>query len=203
MITGFDCYRIYLALKLHFKQDNYDYCKFQGQTKLKTGSFEKRPDRYVFQKLARKYDTKEKLEHFIVSNIIWNYGEFYAWKSVTQDAHDIYLTYMKIRGAYSYYFSEDLKVLKQYCSSHNVKNFLYVPANKYPELLVLLQQNIIRFETVFVLNKLRPFIGYWKAKITDEIIFPEVYKKFLKYEPFCANIDRSIFIQQYNKIMNS
>mgnify|MGYP003511032377 CR=1 FL=1 len=73
MPSGFDCYRKYLALKIHFKRENYDYVRFNGNTKLKTGTFEKRNDKNLFVKVAKDYDTEEKLENFLISNILWRY----------------------------------------------------------------------------------------------------------------------------------
>ncbi len=32
-MTGFDCYRTYLAFKNHFTKDNFDYFKYGGKTK--------------------------------------------------------------------------------------------------------------------------------------------------------------------------
>ena len=33
MQDGYEAYKKYLALKLHFTRDDYDYLKFNGQTK--------------------------------------------------------------------------------------------------------------------------------------------------------------------------
>ena len=35
-MTGFDCYRTYLAFKNHFTKDNFDYCKYGGKTNATT-----------------------------------------------------------------------------------------------------------------------------------------------------------------------
>ena len=41
-MTGFDCYRTYLAFKNHFTKDNFDYFKYGGKTNATTTSFNKR-----------------------------------------------------------------------------------------------------------------------------------------------------------------
>ena len=36
LMTGFDCYRTYLAFKNHFTKDNFDYFKYGGKTNATT-----------------------------------------------------------------------------------------------------------------------------------------------------------------------
>ena len=50
-MTGFDCYRTYLAFKNHFTKDNFDYFKYGGKTNATTTSFNKRKDKYFFEKM--------------------------------------------------------------------------------------------------------------------------------------------------------
>ena len=58
-MNGFDAYATYNAFKLHFKSDTYDYFTFNGKTNLKIASYEKRRDRYQFEKIASRI-SKEK-----------------------------------------------------------------------------------------------------------------------------------------------
>jgi len=53
-VTGFEVYKMYLALKQHFTKDNYDYVKYRGKVTASEKSFEERRDRYFFKKLATK-----------------------------------------------------------------------------------------------------------------------------------------------------
>ena len=47
-MTGFDCYRTYLAFKNHFTKDNFDYFKYGGKTNATTSSFNKRKDMHAW-----------------------------------------------------------------------------------------------------------------------------------------------------------
>lgn len=201
MLSGFDCYRKYLALKLHFKQESYDYFKFKGSTNLKTGTFEKRHDQYYFKKLVKVYDTEEKLETFLVSNILWRYSEFYIQDSFTEESKRIYVDYVKVRCALKYYFARDFETIKEHCERNSISNYLFVKQNTYPELLTLLNQNKIRIQSVFLLNEIRPFLTYWKEKISDQIFWPYTYIKILKLKSFYDTIDRSEFVKEYNKLI--
>ena len=55
MYGGFDVYKTYLAVKLHFASDTYDYYKYDGKVNAKLDTFTKRKDRYFFHKLSTRY----------------------------------------------------------------------------------------------------------------------------------------------------
>jgi len=201
MNIGFECYKKYIALKLHFSNDTYNYLQYNKQTKLKSGRFEIRSDRYFFTALAKRYGIDQRLEDFFVANILWKYGEFWIEESLNPECEEIYLDYVKVKNAFNRFFAEDLQILKEHCTKKKISNYMFVTENKYPELLILLQQNIIRIQTVFALNRLRNFLPYWKKKIQDTIIYPEIHRKILKYGSFCDNLDRSSLIKIHNKIL--
>ena len=41
-MTAFESYKMYVALKLHFTTDSYDYFKFNGKTRVSETNFEKK-----------------------------------------------------------------------------------------------------------------------------------------------------------------
>ena len=51
-MTGFEVYKMYLALKQHFTKEKYDYHKYRGKVRASEDAFEQRHDRYFFKKLA-------------------------------------------------------------------------------------------------------------------------------------------------------
>ena len=50
-MTPFEAYCEYVSLKNHFTQSGYDYFKYNGKTRLKPATFQKRKDRIFFEKL--------------------------------------------------------------------------------------------------------------------------------------------------------
>ena len=54
MYGGFDVYKVYLGVKLHFTTDTYDYVKYGGKTNATLDTFTKRKDRYFFHKLSKR-----------------------------------------------------------------------------------------------------------------------------------------------------
>ena len=70
MVNGFDVYKIYLAVKLHFTTDSYDYHKYEGKVNCKLETFTKNNARYFFHKLGTKY-SKDDILDFFVANFLF------------------------------------------------------------------------------------------------------------------------------------
>ena len=68
-MTGFEVYKMYLALKLHFTSDTYDYFQYGGTAKASQRSFDNRKDKFFFVKLSRKFKDYE-LRDFFVANMV-------------------------------------------------------------------------------------------------------------------------------------
>ena len=62
-----ECYKTYLAMKQHFTKDSYDYLKYCGRIKASPAAFNKRKDRYFFERMSRQKNDKE-IEQFFVAN---------------------------------------------------------------------------------------------------------------------------------------
>ena len=68
-MTPFDAYKTYLALKNHFTKPNYDYIKYAGKTRASIESFNKRKDKYWYEKLARQ-KSDEQVKNFFIANFV-------------------------------------------------------------------------------------------------------------------------------------
>ena len=67
--TGFETYKLYHALKLHFTSDSYDYFKYNGKSRVNYTNFSSNASKYQFAKLSRKYNLDE-MKNFLVANFI-------------------------------------------------------------------------------------------------------------------------------------
>ena len=72
-MNGFEVYKVYLAIKLHFtsKNQSYDFHRHGGRTTAKLATFTKRGDRYFFHKLSKSYNDITIVDYF-VSNFVTN-----------------------------------------------------------------------------------------------------------------------------------
>ena len=66
-MTEFEAYIQFLALKLHFTSDHYDYFKYNGKHNASVASFEKRTDKRFFKRLAKR---NINIVEYCVANLI-------------------------------------------------------------------------------------------------------------------------------------
>ena len=104
MYGGFDVFKTYLAVKNHFTTD-YDYNKYGGRVTAKLESFTKRPDRYFFHKLSKKYNEKDILD-FFVSNFAVD-GNKWIGSVLNNEGSENYSRYRKYKEAFGYHFRND------------------------------------------------------------------------------------------------
>ena len=69
-VTPFDTYQHYLSLKNHFTNPKYDFFRYGAKTRASVSSFNKRRDKYWFEKTSRKYNDEEVVK-FLVSNFAY------------------------------------------------------------------------------------------------------------------------------------
>ena len=91
MYGGFDVFKTYLAIKLHFTSDSYDYFKYEGKINCKLDTFTKRNDRYFFHKLSTKYKQDEIID-FFVSNFLSD-DKKWIGNLLQNDGKDVYLDF--------------------------------------------------------------------------------------------------------------
>ena len=97
MYGGFDVYKTYLAVKLHFASDTYDYYKYDGKVNAKLDTFTKRKDRYFFHKLSTRYAETDILD-FFVANFLAD-SKRWIGNLLANDGRDVYLDYKKRKEA--------------------------------------------------------------------------------------------------------
>ena len=62
-----ECYRMYMAIRLHFHSKSYDYFKYNGKVRASNDSFYKRRDKYRFDHLSRQYNEKNIMQFFVAN----------------------------------------------------------------------------------------------------------------------------------------
>lgn len=175
-MTGYEVYKIYVALKNHFNSDTYDYFRYNGKTRANALSFESRPDKYFFYKLAKH----KNVEQFLLANIIEDNPNVWVGNMANEQTAEIhYKEWQKRQESLSYNFANELDNLDL-----DFNKNLLVEKNNHPLLLKLLNQKKISIETLIILNEMCGFFRYWNKSIGEDIIWPTLYKKCKKYRPF-------------------
>ena len=174
-MDGYQTYQIYQSLKLHFTSD-YDAIKYNFKTAVRKDTFERRRDRYFFEKLSRRFD-KEKLIHYFTSNLIQNPN---IWIGDMSDK--IYNDYVSRYDKLTYMLSQDMKLMSdkgysfdQLCttSDNNSLNFF----------LESIRSDEIQIESVVLVDIMVNFLKKLKGEIIDPLgINKDMINLLLKYK---------------------
>ena len=78
MYGGYDVFKVYLGVKLHFTTKTYDYVKYEGKVNCKLETFTKRNDRYFFHKLSKQYGQDNILDFFVANFLTFSKKLFFG-----------------------------------------------------------------------------------------------------------------------------
>ena len=179
-MTGFEVYKMYLALKLHFTSTSYDYFQYGGNAKASQVSFDQRKDKFFFVKLSRKFKDFE-LRDFFVANMV-SEDKVYPATLVREGAKN-YSDYLKRKESLTYQFKEDVGTL------HDLQEDfegLFTNTSVHPPLVKAYLGAKISIETLTIFNKIFHFIPRFDKIISDEIVWKPLRNKVVKYDPFLS-----------------
>ena len=190
-VSPFDCYKTYLAMKQHFTKENYDYFKYGGKSRASVTSFNKRRDRYFFERLSRKKDDDEIIQYF-VANFISSEDPGKVWiGEITQNGETNFKDWQKRNQSLSYLFSNEVESI---FTRDNFDSYFYTQG-QHPQILKAYFKNQIFLETLVILDKILGFSKHFDKKL-DDPIWSTVSLKIKKYSQF-LNID----VFRYKKIL--
>jgi len=175
MMSAFECYKEYLALKNHFSKPDYDYFKYNGKVKSNSVSFEKRADKFFFQKLAKHPD----VHNFLVANFSVDEKMWIRNLAYNESAEKTYKSWLKRQQSLTYVFKQELdKLDKDFNSNFVCKN------NEHPLLLRKFLGNEVSLETLCLLLELTGAKTHWNSKMQYDFVYETVKTKIEKYTPF-------------------
>ena len=179
-MTGYSAYLLYTSLKLHFNSKKYDYFLNRRMVPVKMNNYEKRKDKFFFEKLGKIPDP----EGFLISIFIENGTKEWIGDLFDKEHKNVYTSTIKKISSLSYVFEEDLNKLEG-----DFVDFFRVKKGQYPEILRMVNRKEINIETLILLNEHLKFFPVWDQKIQDPVIWPRIRHKCLKYLPF-LNYDK-------------
>jgi L-rhamnose isomerase len=183
-MDGFDVYKIYLAIKLHFTSDSYDYFKHNGKTTARLNTFTKRRDRYFFHKLSRSYSSSACVDYFVAGFI----GSDTVWIGdvVGKSGQDNYTKWQKRIESLSYVFEDDCNTLLDFIEEKEIKfdDLFKVKKGQHPPLVKLYLANKITVESMVILNDILNYTKQFNKEIGETVIWPKKYKLLMNYKPF-------------------
>ena len=185
-MNGYDLYCTYQAIKLHFTSESYNFFHYDGKTRVSIDAFQKRRDKFLFHRLARKYRDDEMVP-FLVANFVHSDDNW--TKSLLEDeAEETYRDWKRTTDSMSKIYVEDLQKI---ATKETFNDLFKVEDGQFPKLLVAFLQKDVTIETMVILNNIFDFIRIWDKKISDDFIYPKVSRKIRKYGAFLnVNVDK-------------
>ena len=190
-VTPFETYQHYLSLKNHFTNPKYDFFKYGAKTRASITSFNKRKDKYWFEKTSRKYSDKEVVD-FLVSNFTATDNPQNLWiGEIINSGERNYSEWMRRQQSLTYLFKEQSNELL----SENELESLFNCTKGHPLILKKFLSGSVSLETLTIFDKVFHFSKNFDKKL-DDPVWESVSLKLKKYSPF-LNID----MFHYKKIL--
>ena len=190
-MSPFECYQHYLSLKSHFTNPKYDFFKYRGKSRATMTSFNRRKDRYFFEKSSRKYSDKE-IVNFLVSNFVATDTPQNLWiGSLINEGERTYTEWMKRQQSLTYLFKEQSEELLSETKLEDAFNC----SKGHPPILKKFLGGKISPEVLVIYDKIFQFGNVFDTKLLDPV-WEIVSLKIRKYKPFLQ-----IDVFNYKKIL--
>ena len=190
-VTPFETYQAYLGMKSHFTNPKYDFIKYGGKSRATITSFNKRKDKYWFEKTSRKYSDQEVID-FLLSNFVNATNPQNLWiGEIINSGERTYADWKMRQQSLTYMFTEQSSTLL----SENDLEKVFNCSKGHPIILKKYLGGEISLETLSILEKVFSFKGKFDKKLKDPV-WETVSMKLKKYLPFL-----NINVFQFKKIL--
>ena len=178
-------------MKSHFTNPKFDFFKYGGKSRATMSSFNKRKDKYWFEKTSRKYSDQEVID-FLLANFVTTDNPQNLWiGEIINSGERNYSQWMKRKQSLTYLFKEQSSELL----SQKDLNEVFDCSMGHPPLLKKYLGGEISLETLTILEKVFSFVKDFDEKLKDPV-WETVSMKIKKYIPFL-----NINVFHYKKIL--
>ncbi len=177
MIPPVKTFQLYMAVKLHFTQKNYDVLKQRGHVKNTSQvDLDKRNDKGLFYNFSKLADTPKEMASILVANFA--YGNVYPVEDA-EKAKSLYSQWRRNRESISYIFRKDLSTI----TNANVDWFTLLLNRKITIETVCIMQAL---DTEDILQEIPAAWSTWRLKIMkltpfvkfDKVKLTPIYQTF-------------------------
>jgi hypothetical protein len=200
MPSGYEFFKIYKSLHLHFTSENYDVFKYNGKSKsINSKSFTERKDSQLFELWSKHFYSTKSIGQFCLANFVYNEP---TWIYQThKQAEEIYIKWKSRRDSQLHYFNHDLNVLSQIMEAKKVKSvwdfFAKTPSGNKPPLLQLSLTGSVSKEFIcFIDYWCYPFRLKWEQQYEIDPLISDHLFLIKKYAPFIVNTIDSVQIKK-------
>ena len=185
-MTPIEVYRTYLAFKNHFTKKNYDYFKYCGKTNASKDAFNKRKDRYFFERMSRKKNDEE-IKHYFLANFVECDDPDALWiGDIIRNGNEYHSSWLKRFQGLTYLFENE----SMFISKNNFEDLFSIKGHSHPEILKRYLQGNISIESMVILDVMLNYSKKFDKKLLDPV-WETVGMKIQKYKPFLnINVDK-------------
>ncbi len=187
-MTPIDVYKTYLAFKNHFTKKSYNYFKYSGKSRASVQAYNKRKDRYFFERMSRKKSDDEIKEYFLANFVECDDPDRLWIGEIISTGEDNYKSWIKRAQTLSYMFKTEVEV---FVNKENFQQLFTVKGQSHPDILKKYLQGAISIETMVILDLILNYSKNFDKKLIDPV-WETVSLKIKKYKPF-LNIDVTKF----------
>ena len=157
-MKGFEAYKIYVALNLHYSKGNYDAFKYNFKVNLSPDSYNKKHDKFFFERIGSKYKTQNSVVKYFAANIL----KEVSWVGNMKEEN--FLEFEKRLQALSYNFKKDVEVLYLECPDFN-------KLCRSSGIIDLLNEDRVSIESLGILDYLVNFLERLRNTVDDPFDF--------------------------------
>ena len=190
IMTDYEAYKMYLALKAHFQTDKYDVIEMKGRIRASRKAYTSNKE-LVFKRLVKKYDD-HSICNFMVSNFITgnNWGGVFD-----EQAQVIFQDWQRRTQSLRYNFEQDLNTLRAEAEEDGVTDWFNADG-QHPLILKAFLRRSISPETLVILNRIVKFTD--TLNLPADPVWPDVKRMIVKYQPF-LKIDTALYGKLYEQ----
>lgn len=178
-LSPYEAYCMFLALKLHFTTDSYDYFKYGGKVNTSQDQFNMKRDKYFYHRLCRRYD-KDQIQDFLVANMIAGDPKWVG-NFLDDEADSHYKAYVKTHQSLTYMFKNELDKLFE---TDDLASLFKLEDNGYHKLINAYMNGDISRETAMIINDFTDCFSKFDKKLNGDFLWDKFYFKVRKYLPF-------------------
>ena len=204
-LSPVECYQYYVALKTHFTGEQYDFTKY-GIKGIKKSGFDKRNDKYYFEKISRKW-TRREIVPLLVACFLKD-PTTYSADLLEHEAKETYLAFIKTRTNMIRTFESEVKDLVKFTEDNNitVKDLFAVKKDgQHPITFRMYLQGLLSIETYVILDNYIKFFKVYEhdKKMKGNYIWEDIHRiKLNNYKPFVTkNFNKEKYFAILKKYM--
>tara|TARA_Y100000310_G_scaffold76257_1_gene72693 strand:- start:3778 stop:4398 length:621 start_codon:yes stop_codon:yes gene_type:complete len=198
-----DTYLLYCGLRTHFNNNDYDFIKYNGKSRVSRDSYYKRKDKFFFARIASRYKNYETIKEFFIANFVESSSSgslsLLRQNYVSEFTDETYQKWKNKKDNFYDIFIEELSPLIEN-KKYMVEPLFAVTKNNHPKLFKEYLGNRISIETLIILDDLVGFSKKWDKELSDDVFWPDLKMFMIKYKKFMS-IDKNKYKKKILKLI--